>query len=387
VLLAAGGALFLAFVHDGGADRRRLTRVVVAAAAVGAFGLLAGVPVQAARATGLGWTAIVRDGVLGDTLGEGVGWSVATGLIGLGLIVVGLGRSAAVAVVGAIVAAASFALTGHTRVSAPVWLATTVDAFHLVAVATWFGGLVLLATALVARRARPVGERAVLVVRFSALAAVVLTVVLAAGLTLGWFEVRAVRALTSTTYGWLFLVKVTIVAGVVAVAAWNRWRLLPAVTGDGEDEDRNEAAARLRRAVTFEVAGLVAVVGVTALLVNVTPARVEAGVGTTFSTTVPIGDGSVNVVVDPNRVGRNALHLYLSDATGRPGTAEELAVELSLPAADIGPLRRLPVDIGSGHWLLTTDDLSISGRWRIDVVARVDQFTEETATTEVVVNP
>jgi copper transport protein len=392
VLLAAGGALFLAGVHDGGPDRRTLRRLVVGGAVVGGTALVLGLGAQAALATGLGAAAIFRDGVLGDVLADGVGWSLAAALGGLALVIVGTARPTttrrALSAIGAAAAAASFALTGHTRVTSPAWLATAADAVHVLAAATWFGGLVLLAVTLALRRRRSISERGTLIVRFSTLAAWVLVVVLAAGLTLTWFEVRAVRAATSTTYGWLLLTKVAIVAFVVALAAWNRWGLLPRLAArDDRDDDGRSAASTLRRTVTAEAGALVAVVALTALLVNVTPARVAAGVGTTFSTTVPLGDGTVNVVVDPNRVGRNSFHLFLAGADGQDAEVEDMMVELSLPAADIGPLQRRPVDIGSGHWLLDTSDLSIGGRWEVDVIARVDQFTEETASVEVLVNP
>jgi copper transport protein len=394
VLMAAGGALFLAFVHDGKADRRRLTRIVLTAAVAGGAALLLGLVVRAALVTGLGPTSLFQSGVLGDVMADGVGWSVAAGLTGLVLLGVGVTRNGPaarmVAGVGAVVAAGSFALTGHTRITAPAWLATTADVVHVVAGAAWFGGLVLLAVTLAMRRRQPVAERGGLIVRFSGLAAWMLVAVVAAGLALTWSEVRALRAATSTTYGWLLVAKLAVVGFVVALAAWNRWGLLPRLASDDEDEDeddRRSAASLLRRTVTAEALALIAVVALTALLVNVTPARVAAGVGTTFSTTVPLGDGSVNIVVDPNRVGRNSFHLFLSDSNGQAGHVEEMTVELSLPAADIGPLQRQPVDIGSGHWLLDTEDLSIGGRWQVDVVALVDQFTEETASVEVLVNP
>jgi copper transport protein len=391
VLMAAGGALFLTFVHDGKPDRGTLTRIVITAAVAGAAALVLGLAVRAALVTGLGPASLFRDGVMGDVMADGVGWSVAAGLAGLIAIGVGVTRSGTgarlVTCLGAVVAAGSFALTGHTRVTAPAWLATVADAVHVIAGAAWFGGLVLLAITLAMRRGRPVAERGALIVRYSGLAAWVLVAVVAAGLTLTWSEVRALRAATSTTYGWLLVAKLAVVAFVVGLAAWNRWGLLPRLAAEEDEDDRRSTASLLRRTVTAEALALIVVVALTALLVNITPARIAAGVGTTFSTTVPLGDGSVNIVVDPNRVGRNSFHLFLSDSNGQAGQVEEMTVELSLPAADIGPLQRQPVDIGSGHWLLDTSDLSIGGRWQVDVIALVDQFTEETASVEVLVNP
>ncbi|MGH9118551.1 MAG: copper resistance CopC/CopD family protein [Acidimicrobiales bacterium] len=394
VLIAAGGALFLVAVYDRvldrGGDRSRLSRLIATAAVVGAFGLLAGLPLQAALATGLGPSALLAAGVFGDVVAEGVGLAVATGLLGLGLVVVGTARSTAAgrvaALAGALLAAGSFALTGHTRNTSPAWVATVTDAVHAIAGAAWFGGLVVLAACLWWRRATSPADRAALIVRFSTAAAVVLAAVAASGLTLGWFEVRAVRAITGTTFGWLLTAKVGVVAAVVGLAAWNRWGLLPAVQADIDGDDGARAAGRLRRTVTLEAAGLAVAVALTALLVNVTPARVEAGVGTSYATTVAIGDGSLDVLLDPNRVGRNVFHLYLADAAGAPDQAEEVSVELTLPSADIGPIRRTAVDVGSGHWLLDSSDLTIGGRWQVDVAARRDRFTEDRATFEVVVN-
>ena len=290
------------------------------------------------------------------------------------------------AISGAVLAAGSFALTGHTRNTSPAWVATVTDTVHVVAGATWFGGLVLLACALWWGRERSPADRAALIARFSTAAALVLAAVAVSGLVLGWFEVRAVRAITGSTYGWLLVAKVGVVAAVAGVAAWNRWGLLPSLQADPDGENAEWAAGRLRRTITLEATGLVVAVALTALLVNVTPGRVEAGVDTAYTTTVPIGDGTVDVILDPNRVGRNVLHLYLADAVGAPAEAEQVTVEMTLPSADIGPIERTTVDVGSGHWLLDTNDLTIGGRWQFDVLARRDQFTEDRATFEVVVN-
>ena len=392
VFLAAGGALFLTWVHDGGGDRHRLQRIVFSAAVIGAFGVLVALPIQAALATGLGLTAITKGGVLADVLADGVGFSTVLALVGLLLLSIGLlqprarwGR--ALAVGGAVLAPVSFAFAGHTTTTSPELLVNTADAVHVVAAASWFGGLVFLVLTLL-RRGKdrdPVALGGV-VRRFSLLATVCVIAVTIAGLTLGWSEVRAWRALTSTTYGRLLMIKVGLVIPIVLIAAYNHFRLVPAI---------QEAAAKgrdafryLLRTVRFESLGLVVVLVLTAALVSTPPARTAAGIGTIFSDTKPIGTDSVNLVVDPNRAGPNSIHLYLLDQSGRPAAlAQSVELDLSLPAANLGPIVRQPLVAGPGHYLLDSNDLSIAGAWTIVVRAQVSKFEENTATFTVNVNP
>jgi copper transport protein len=231
-----------------------------------------------------------------------------------------------------------------------------------------------------------VGPSGAIVARFSTVAASALVMVATTGTLLGWAEVRARRALTSTTYGWLLIAKVGIVAAVALVAGYNRYRLVPAL--QRAEKQGTSAWSHLRRTVRLEAVGLLVAIGLTAVLVNVNPARNAAGIGTIFTSTQALGDNSVNLVVDPDRAGRNSIHLYLLDPTGRPAPlAQELHLELSFPANDIGPIERTPFVAGPGHYQLDGSDLSISGTWQIVIVARVSKFEEQTATFAVTVNP
>lgn len=382
-LLAAGGAFFLAFIHDGGPDRARLRRLVLVGSGTGAVGILAALPVQAALATGQGAGALLQSGILGAVLKDGVGPATAVGLIGLVLLVVGDARRFPVAV-GVVLAAGSFALSGHTRSTDHQALMVGAAVVHAVAAAAWFGGLVLLAVSLRGRRdEEDHASSAGMVARFSTTATVAVVAVTAAGLALTWSEVRALRALTSTTYGWTLVAKVVIVALVGLAGAYNRLRLVPAV----ERAPAPTGWRLLRRSVRLEAVALVAAIALTAVLVNVTPARSAAGVGEIFSETVALDDaGSVNVVVDPNRAGRNAIHLYFYDPDGRPAEiTEDVTVRLSLPASDIGPIVREPVRAGPAHFQIDGDELVTGGRWVIEVTAIISRFEAASGEVEVLV--
>jgi len=391
-LLAAGGALFLALVHDGGRDRHSLRTMVLVAAIVGDIGVLLALPVEADQATGLGWGAITHSGVLTDVLANGVGAATALALVGLGVLSVGVllrvsTWTRVLTVAGAALATVSFAVSGHTTTTTPKLLSYAADVTHLLAAAAWFGGLVCLWRVLRRRG----DDRDPLVIggvvqRFTLLATICVFAVAIAGVALGWTQVREWHALTSTAYGRVLMIKTGVVLPVIAVASYNHFRLVPALqkaAARGRDVWRH-----LHRTVAFEALALVVVLGLTAGLVNMVPARTAAGIGAIYSKTEPLGDGSVNLVVDPDRAGLNSIHLYLLDATGRPSaSAQSVELDLSQPDNGIGPIVRQPFVAGPGHYQLDGNDLSISGKWTIVVRARVSKFEEKTATFAVTVNP
>ena len=380
-LLAAGGVFFLIYVHDrSDHDGAVLTRTVAWAAVAVLVITVISYAVQAALVTGLGFASSVDPLILGDVAGSSFGISSFGLALGALLLLAGTLRlwdawAVITGAFGAVIVLGSFALTGHTATSTPRWLVMTADIAHTLAGATWFGGLVLLALALRRRRAidDPVGGGA-LVSRFSTMATTSIVVVSLAGTALGWVEVRAARALLSTGYGVTLLVKLALVAAVLAVGAYNHRKLVPAIRNAGD-----AAWQRLRSTVRLEVAGLVLVVAVTGVLVNLVPARDAAGLGGILSVRRPVGDThQVDITVDPNRVGPNEMHIYLFTNEGRPAKAEEITVGLTMPADDIGPIEREPTPTGPGHWTLTAAELPIAGRWIVTINATVTEFDEAT---------
>jgi copper transport protein len=95
----------------------------------------------------------------------------------------------------------------------------------------------------------------------------------------------------------------------------------------------------------------------------------------------PLGEGSVELVVDPGRPGRNDLHAYLLDAGGGPDDSyDDASFALALPALDIGPLEHEPVLAAPGHFQLLGTDLDLPGEWTLTVTVKPDRFTEQIAT-------
>lgn len=396
-LLAAGAIVIAVAVLRRDDDRARARRVARAAAAAGLALAVLAVPVQAAAVTGEGLVGSLTAGAFGGVMTTSFGTATMVRLVGLVVVLVGWRRGAArswaraaVPAVGAALVVASFLLDGHQRSMEPTVLLATADAVHLVAAAVWFAGLVLLVPAL--RRpetdASP-ADAAGVVARFSSLALVSALAVLAGGVAMSSVLVGSPSALTSTAYGRTLLVKLGAVAVVLLLATVNRQRLVPAIVRRDREAGADAAWSRLHHTVRAEALLVVGVLLVTGALVSQRPAAVEAGLTGSLQTAAPLTDElTVDLVIDPNRAGRNTLHLYVVESTGRPtDTVEELRLELTYVPEAIGPIELELFPVGPGHWTGTVDALAFPGSWEVRVVAAVGRFEDASVTLPVTVAP
>ncbi|MFI7871211.1 copper resistance CopC/CopD family protein [Streptomyces salinarius] len=151
------------------------------------------------------------------------------------------------AVGGSVVAAglaATWAMSEHASVGLQAGLAMPVDVVHLIAVATWLGGLTALLVALYRGPAQtPVPTVAVR--RFSRIAFGSVVALVATGTYQSWRQLGSWTAFTDTRYGQLLLVKIGLVAVLVGIAYFSRrWtaqlaETVPAVAGQRQDDGAN----------------------------------------------------------------------------------------------------------------------------------------------------
>jgi copper transport protein len=248
------------------------------------------------------------------------------------------------------------------------------------------------------------------VTRFSTVALSAVVVLTGTGIYQGWRQVGSFGALKGTTYGRLLLVKVALVAVVVLAAALTRdimrQRLYEDVDVDDELHDETEVreplpvgpgaaladldlearadtARRLRISVGFEVVFLVAVLCVTALLVNAAPAR--SAVDAPFAATIT-GNGAQFELLDvPARTGPNEMHVTVLKPDGVVFNVLSVDAEISNAAKNIAPIKLTLIKLGPGHY--TTNNLTIpfSGKWTVDIKALVSDLDEVAVTTTMTV--
>ncbi|MFD7534241.1 copper resistance CopC/CopD family protein [Streptomyces sp. NPDC059819] len=337
--------------------------------------------------------------------------------------------------------AATWALAEHASTGLQPGIAMPVDVLHLLAVATWLGGLT---TLLVVLFRAPGIERAA-VLRFSRIAFWSVAVLAATGVYQSWRQVGTWSALVDTAYGQLLLVKVGLVAVLVATASVSRrWtarlseRTAPeaeaasiveqrsgeaepepvTVPDDGKDTKRAAQLARqqaamstarekrirdadpertgLRRTVLAEAGVAVVLLAVTTVLTQTEPARTQQAVDRAkagsqvavadrpvdirlpFDTGGQNGKGTVELTLDPGRTGANDLHIYLQDPAGKPKDAPEVKVAFTLAAKSVGPLPVVPDHVTTGHWSASGVQLPMAGDWQISVTVRTSEIDETT---------
>jgi copper transport protein len=387
LLLAIGGAVALAYPIAAAAPRLRrlLLTALAAAATLLAVSALAGIVLQGAAAGGFGlgeaarWESVAA--VLETRFGEV--WLVQAGIaLLLSLLALAARRLPRGASLALLLPAAALvptpSLSGHASVSGD--LSLVADVVHIGAAAVWTGGLAFVVAALLAAGGDrwPLAARAV--PRLSMLAVGSVAVLLVAGGVNGYEQVGAWRGLWETTYGRLLLAKVALVVPLLALGAYNNRYAVPRLRR--EIASRREQLRFLRMAGA-ELAIVVVIVGVTAVLVAEPPARASVAPRGPYATTVALGELNVNVVADPARAGANTIDLYLMNRTGRPARVAELRLSASLPSKRIGPLRFDAHPLAPGHYAVHGAHFALAGEWRLRIDARRGQFDSFTATASI----
>ncbi|MEU5941243.1 copper resistance protein CopC [Micromonospora sp. NPDC047548] len=386
LLLVVGPALVLAALWPQRLSRRGPARLAWAGAGLLALATLAELWLQVPYTAGGGLIDVTGAG-LGEVLGSTYG---TAHLVRLGLLAAAVfllrpltrgpvGRTDAL-ILAVLAGAALFTwpLAGHAAASPAPAVSVVVDAVHLGSMAVWLGGLVMLAVFLL-RRADERELGAILPI-WSRWAALAVAALLLAGIVQGLIEVGGVQALVDTTYGRLLLAKIGLFALVLGVAAYSRQLVR-----------RRTAAQRpapVRRAIWAELAITAVVLGVTATLVQTTPARVAAGAdgaGATpgyFSTTLTSPIYSLQVELDPAERGNNSMHLYAYTTDNRPQPVAEWKATAALPSAGIEPIDIPLLPLTDNH---VTGEISFpaAGEWQLRLTVRISDIDQATVTATV----
>jgi len=261
-LLAMGGPLFVLVFRSSFNDVQQLARkVAVIAALIGLAVLVLRFGIRAARISGMGLSGAVDPMMLGfvwdSPLGAAAIWRGAGELLVVALLIRGIvGLSAGL--IGALLIAVSYTFVGHS-LGDPRWLLASLLTLHLLAAAFWIGALLPLRHAV----GQPEGAR--LLHRFGNVASLTVALLVVVGLIFAWLMTGSFSNLLSTAYGKTLLAKLGVVSGLMALAALNKWRFVPALASGTP-----AAVPHLRRSIQIEAIAVLLILMATATLTSIT---------------------------------------------------------------------------------------------------------------------
>lgn len=292
LMLLFGLALFALYSLEG-QERRSgtvlpLRSMLAGTAALGVLLSVASLVVMASAMSGESDIAELRPHIEMMMLETDVGFAWIVRLVAL--IVAGLamlfhprapGVSVLVASMAGAIALASLAWSGHGAMDEGgrrVWH-FTIDILHLLAAGVWLGALV--AFALMAKINALQSEARIrllarTVTRFETVGALVVLFLTVTGVVNYLFIVGpTLDEVFLSTYGVLLFIKVALFAGMLVLAALNRFHLGPLLQQSLRDGQYQVAANALRRSVIVELVAAVLIVGLVAWLGTLSPERVD----------------------------------------------------------------------------------------------------------------
>jgi copper transport protein len=378
LVLVVGPALLLATLWPRRLSRRGPSRLVWAGLGLVGLSTVAGVLLQAPYTTGgrllefdadsvrsvfassYGTAQVVRFGVL-----VSVAMLLRPVLAGRAsrsdrLLVAGLG----------VVGLGTWPFAGHPVASPIPALSVLANTVHLAAVAFWLGGLVLLAGFLL--RLANERELAVILPEWSRWAAAAVAALMLAGLVMAVMEIGPPHALWTTRYGQLLLVKLGLVAVVIAVAGYSR-RLVRQRLGPTRPR-------AMRIAVGTEALVLAGVLVLSSLLVQTTPGRTaveqeSSPTASDYAATLTSELYALQVLVEPGERGSNTVHLTAYTPQGEPQPVAEWQVTAELPAAGLGPIDVPVLELTDNH-ALGEAALPVAGDWEFRFTIRVSEVDQ-----------
>ena len=245
----------------------------------------------------------------------------------------------------------TWTLVDHSRTGVQTWLGVPVASTHLLAMALWFGGLVVM---LACGASAPVA-------RFSRLALGCFGVLAVSGVYLAYRQSGELGALPGTVFGRLLLVKAAIVLAIVGLAWFSRQAVLRGGTP--------------RRTVAGETFLGIATLGVTAALVNTAPARVAYVDPVDKTLSGPAGM-TVEVKVNPAKQGENVADVYLVRRNGSLQQVPELTARLVPANGRSGPLEVKFRSAEPGHYVASPMTVPYPGKWTLRLQIRTSEIDE-----------
>lgn len=273
-------------------------------------------------------------------------------------------------------------------------LALMNDWLHLTVAGVWVGGLIALAVVLVPEFGVRVKPRARLqpddfqrnqlfgpvVTGFSRVALISAVGLMITGFYQALVHVGSLDNALASDYGKTLIVKTAIFLLALLLAAYHRWAMVPALTNPAK-----AVATRARRfasrTLPVEAFLVVAILAVTGVVTSLSPAN---AVGSPNAQVRTLGDTRVMLEIVPLRIGPNLFQVTLT-SKGKPvDDAQKVELQLTMLDMDMGQSVMDLQPRGNGVYSAEGDAVSMSGRWRVELLLRLPGQLDQRSTFDLV---
>jgi copper transport protein len=285
---------------------------------------------------------------------------LARGLALLGLLGVGLALS----------------LSGHASTAQPQLVSRPTLFLHAVCVAFWIGALLPLALGARDAAVRAAPPAISELRRFSNAILPVVVLLLLTGLWLAFVQLDRIEALWTTNYGQVLAGKLAAVIALFALAAANRYWLVPKFESSG-----GAVARPFANSIAFELVIALVILGLVALWRFTPPPRALAA---DASISVHIHGEKAMAEIEIERAKQRSpqASVLVLDGAFQPLAAKEVTLVLANPAAGIEPIRmnatRAGANGGAGAntstWRIGDLRIPVAGRWNLRVEILISDF-------------
>ncbi|MXN66595.1 hypothetical protein GR183_16890 [Stappia sp. GBMRC 2046] len=371
--LGAGGAAFFSLVVRGmempvWPRKLALSGAVLAALAIPLNIGLQGLDLTGGTAAGL-FSAAPYIAGFGSPFAPTAGLAFAASL--LAITALGSGSSGFGLFAGLLawlIAAASFAASGHAATADPQALMRPAIAIHAAAFLYWLGSLPgLLAIA----RTQPEHiDR--LLSRFSLIAIPAVAFLFGTGIAISAVQVGAPEYLDTTDYGLILTLKIAAFLALVGLAGINRLVLTPDIAR-GEGSGARRLAASIRVELLLALAILIAA---SSFRLTPPPRAIMAADRAGASVHIHQDEGFGNITALPGRRGENRAILDLFAGNAEALTAREVTVSFSQAARGVEPIRIAATRGEGGLWFAEPLPLTVSGPWDVQIEVLINDFKE-----------
>lgn len=380
LFFGAGGAFALAWLARGG---EAAATIAFAASCLGAAAAIASVGLQGLDAMGAPLSHIANVAHWRTGLATSFGTTASVALFALlSALLASASKGAFSRLMGALALGGvgiALAVSGHASAADPQWLMRPAVFVHGVGVAFWIGSLAPLALAL---HRRDHGAPQALA-RFAAAIPWVLGAILAAGIVLAIVQAGTTEALAATAYGNILVAKLALVAALLAMAAFNRWRLTTSARhGDPA------ATRRLTRVIAMETV-LVLIILALAAGWRFTPPPRALAIAAAQPVSIHIHDEAAmaDLVVTPGRAGPVEASIVIMSGDFGPLDASEVTLHLWPDTPGIDLISRSAYRPGDGTWRVDDLVLPVPGRWNARIVMRMDDPNSVSLSGQILIRP